>query len=207
VLNAYGEPITSDVRDMLRQLDILLIEGAYWFANDSVANNYRKVITQSMLEWLTNDLVAIEGQLLEQSNIYFYPSATLGSINALVDNGVLRTIDASQTFNINLSVPSVVYNDSALRNQLTNATIATIANQLKNITFSIDSITTALKGVYGADVTSIQVEGLGGTNNFSVITVQNNSQRCSIAKRLVSMPDASLIVAEAVTVNFILYQP
>jgi hypothetical protein len=207
VLDSYGQPTPSDVRDMLRQLDILLIEGAYWFANDSVANNYRKVITQSMLEWLTTDLVDLSAQLLEKTNIFFYPSATLGSINALVDNGVLRTIDASQSFNVNLSVESVVFNNAALRTQLTNATISTIADQLKNNTFSTDSITTALRDVFGSDVVATQVSGLGGTNNFSVITVQNSSQKCSIAKKLVSMPDNSLIVQEAVTVNFILYQP
>ena len=205
VLGVNGNVIQDNPRGMLRQFDIMLIDGIYWFANDNTAVNYRTTITQSVLNWLINDLVSIETQLLEQTNIYFYPNSTLGTIQAMVDNGITVNIDASQSLNVNLYVSQVVYDDNALRSKLSTATISTISNQLSNTTFSIDTITTALRSVYGNDVISMQVSGIGGTNNYSVVTVINNGENCSIKKKLVSMPDRSLIVQEDVTITFILY--
>ena len=205
VLDLSGNPIQTNANGVLRQFDIMLIEGVYWFANDVTASNYRTVITQNILEWLTTDLVNIESQLLEQTNIYFYPNATLGTIKAIVDNSNTINIDASQSLSVNLYVSQVVYDDVALRSQLSISTITTISDQLSNKTFSIDSITTALRTIYGNDVTSIQISGLGGSNNYSVITVVNEGENCSIKKQLISLPDQSLIVQEAIAITFILY--
>jgi len=205
VLDSVGNPIVVNARTTMHQFDVMLIEGAYWFANDIVANRYRTLITQNLLDWITNDLVGIENQLLEQTNIYFYPNTTLGTIRAVVDNNITVNIDASQTFDVNLYVSKVVYDNVALRSQLTNATISTIGNELTKTTFSIDSITTSLRGAFGNDVISIQVKGLGGNNNYSVVTILDTGKNCSIKKRLVAMPDNSLVINEQVNVLFILY--
>ena len=206
VLDSNGNPIVINTRGITRQIDLMLIEGAYWFANDVTASNYRTLMTQSILSWLINDLVNIESNLLEQTDIYFYPNATLGTLSAKVDNGLVTNIDASQSFTVNLYVSQVVYSDSALRTQLTTSTIATIAKQLTQSTFSIDSITSALRSIYGTDVISMNVSGIGGTNNYSVVTILDNSKNCSIKKVLTAMPDNTLVVVEDVTVNYILYQ-
>jgi hypothetical protein len=206
MLTSDGQPIPISGRSILRQLDIMLLEGAYWFANDVTATNYRKLITQNLIDWLTNDLINIDNKLLEQTNIYFYPNSTLGNISAMVDNGVTTLIDASQSFTVNLSVSELVYNDNDLRTKLTNATITTLGDQLKNSTVSIDSITSALRTQYGNDVISVNITGLGGTNNYTVITIMNNTDRCSLRKRLTAKPSNKLVVEEDITVNFILYQ-
>ena len=206
MLDSNGNPIPLNNRGMLRQFDMMLIEGAYWFANDAVANNYRTVITQSVLSWLINDLVNIETQLLEQTSIYFYPNSTLGTLQAMVDNGAIVNIDASQSFSVNLYVSQVVYDDDALRSQLSIATISTIGKQLAQSRFSIDTIMSALRVVYGTDVISMQVSGIGGNANYSVVTILDSSKNCSIKKQLTALADGSLIVSEAVTITFILYQ-
>jgi len=206
MLDNNGNPIVASNRGLMRQIDMMLIDGVYWFATDSIAANYRTILTQNVLSWVVNDLVNIETQLLEQTNIYFYPNATLGTIRAMVDNGTVVNINASQTFNIVLSVSQVVYDDVALRVKLSTSTITTISQQLSNTTFSIDSITTALHAVYGTDVVAMQLSGLGGTNNYSVVTVMNPSENCSIKKQLVANPDNTLSVVEGVVISFVLYQ-
>lgn len=206
VMDQNGIPIVANIRDITRQLNIMLLEGAYWFANDATANNYRAQITQSIVDWLTLDLVNMDAQVLEQTNVYFYPNSTLGSIRAMIDNGIIKNIVAAQSFTVNLSVSKLVYNNLALRQQLTNSTISTIRDQLTSSVISLDAITTALKAQYGSDVISVLVSGLGGLDACSVITVLDNSNKCSIKKKLVAMPNNSLIVSEDVSVNFVLYQ-
>lgn len=206
IKDSNGNPIPSDNRGMLRQISIMLIEGAYWFANDLAASNYRTTITQDIVSWLTNDLVNIGKQILEQTRVYFYPNTTLGTIRALVDNGVVKNIKAGQSFKVVLSVSNLVYNNIDLRAKISGITIKTINSQLSNATVSLDSIITALRASYGDDVISFQVSGLGGVNNYSIITPMDESQRCSIQKRLTALSNNNLIVEEDVTCDFVKYQ-
>jgi hypothetical protein len=206
VYDSLGNPIILDVRDMLRQIDIMLIEGVYWFANDITATNYRTLINKNLIEWLTVDLANLKTKLLENTEIFFYPNGTLGTIRSLVDNGIIGNINAGQSFNVDLSVSTTVFNDNTLRDQLTKTTIATIRDQLNKVTVSLDSITTALRAQYSADVISILVSGLGGANNYSVVSILEDSKRCSIRKRLTALPNNSIIVEEDINVNFILYK-
>ncbi|EKD22680.1 MAG: hypothetical protein ACD_84C00012G0001 [uncultured bacterium] len=130
----------------------------------------------------------------------------MGTIKALVDNGVVRNIAAGQSFRVDLSVTNAVYSNLALREELKKATIKTFDEQLKNPVVSLDKISTALRAQYGTDVVAIQVSGLGGVDNCSVITIMDDSQRCSLRKRLTPSANNSLIVEEDLTINFIKYE-
>jgi len=205
VLDSNGNPTYIDTRNMIRQLDIMMIEGVYWFATDQIAVDYRNLLTQSVVTWLSNDLTNIDKKLLEKTNIFFYPNTNMGRINVMVNSGIIKAIDARQTFTVYLSVSKLVYDDSALREKLTSTTINVINDELKNTTVSLDGITSALRKQYGTDVVSVLVSGLGGSNNYPVITVMDNSQRCSIGKRLTITGDNNLIVEENIDISFIKY--
>lgn len=201
-----GYPVVAEIRDILRQFDIMLIEGTYWFANDTSGSNYRSLIIQNLIGWLTTDLVDLRKQALERTDIYFYPDGSLGDVSAMVNNGLIANISASQSFTVELTVPASVYNDVTLKDQLTLATINEIKNQLANVTVTVDNIITALKAIYGSDVITVSLTGLGGSNNYTVVTMMDNSKRCSIKKKLTALPNGSLIVEEDINVNFIPYK-
>lgn len=206
VVDSNGDPVTTDSRGMLRQIDIMLIEGVYAFATDLTAVTYRATLTATVVNWLINDLAELEKQLLDQTHIYFYPKTTMGSINVLTGEGIIKSIDAGQAFRLGLYVSKTVYANTELRQRLAKATITTISEQLKNATVSIDGITTALRTQYGNDVISVQLSGLGGNLNLPALTLTDEADRCSIRKRLVALPDDSLIVEEDVTIDFIQHE-
>lgn len=206
MLDSSGQPITTDSRGMLRQIDLMLIEGAYAFATDLSATKYKETMTEIVVGWLTNDLADLEAQLLEQTRIYFYPKTTLGAINVLVADGLVKSIAAGQAFLVTLYVSSNVYANTPLREQLSKASITVISEQLKGTVVSLDAIATALRAQYGDDVISVQVSGLGGDLNLPALSIIDPADRCSIRKRLVALPDNSLIVEEDVTVDFIRHE-
>jgi hypothetical protein len=206
ILDGSGNPVTTDLRGMLRQIDLMLIEGAYWFATDATATKYRSTMTQVVVDWLTNDIAAISTKLLEKSHIYFYPKTTLGVVNVMVNDGVIKSIAAGQAFVVDLFVSGNVYSDIPLRTQITKATIKKISELLDQTTIAVDNIETALKGIYGLDVISIKLSGLGDTANLQALTIMDDGDRCSIRKRLVALPDNTLYVEEDITVNFIRHQ-
>ena len=52
------------------------------------------------------------------------------------------------------------------------------------------------------DILGVRVYGLGGTNNFEIVTLVNDEDTLSLGKILVALPDGSLIALEDVTINF-----
>ena len=60
--------------------------------------------------------------------------------------------------------------------------------------------------IYGNDAISVTVDGLGGSSNIQTVTMLNENERCSIRKKLVSLPNNVLIVEEDVNISFILHE-
>lgn len=205
-LDSFGKPIPTDVLLITRQVDLMFIEGAYFFATDSAAAKYRNDMVNTIVDWLTIDLTVMGGSLLEQTRLYFYPKKSMGRIAVVINDGKVTTVEAGQAFNVELYVKQEIYKNSDLRNVLSKDTIKTIDSLLKQPTISISEITAALRLRYGNDVVSVKVSGLGGVLNLETLTVMNESDRCSIRKKLVKLPDGKLIVQEDIECTFINFQ-
>ena len=203
MMDNNGIAIPTAPADLIRQIDMFFIDAAYYFATDAAAVNYRTTILDTVVGWLTNDLETLSNNLLEQTNLYFYPQTTMGLIDVMIEDGVTTSIEARQNFTLNLYVNDAVYNDSSLQATITQTTITTLDNLITNSQVTISNITTALGAIYGNDVIGFNITGLGGSADLSALTVINNSQQLSLAKNLVALPDGSLVVQDAVTVNYI----
>jgi hypothetical protein len=204
VLGANNQPVVTTGRTLLRTMDIMLIEGVYRFGTDTAAINYQAQIVSSLVSWITGDLTAIEQNLIEPAELYYYPQQTLGSI-AVLANGLNTSIEAAQSLVVTLSVPLSVYNNSDLRNELDDNTISVISAALANTQVSVSAIQSALLASYGDDVVDVVMSGLGGVTPLTLFTVTDNTARCSIKKKLTASSDNSLIVEEDVTVNYVVH--
>jgi hypothetical protein len=205
VTDASGAPVPGGQRDLERQLDLMLIEGAYYFATDSAATGYRQELVNTVLAWLLNDLLPLQQILLEQTQIFFYPQATMGDITVINQAGLKVGITAAQQIQLTLYVTPQTAQDTDLTEQLTTAAINTLQTQLQNATFASSDAITALKTIFGSDVIDTEMLFTGGAVNMPVFTVVDDSTRCGLKKILVAQGDNSLIVSEAVTVIFTPY--
>lgn len=202
-LNTRGELISVGEKFVSRQLDIMFVEGLYYFSTDSASTVYRETFINTVVNWITYDIVEMNRVGLEQTNIFFYPKSNLSNIRVMVENGTVTELEASQAFNVKLYVSKQVYENSALCMSITNTTIKTLDTYLKRETVSVSAIVSALKSVYGEDVISISLTGLGGAMNLNALTVLSAGDRCSVKKRLSSIGDGKLIVQEDVNVEFV----
>lgn len=199
-------PIAGYERDLSRLVDILTIEAPYYFAlplDFSSTKNYRANIAKTLNKWITQELPEINQRLLDKTEIYFYPKVTTGDIQILTENNEVQTIPASQSFSVKLLVSPSVYGDTTLLQALRNITVRTIDTTIQQKTVSVSGIEKSLLDAYGDDVIAVEVSGLGGTSTHNAFTVVNDSNRCSIRKRLSALPDFSLTVEEDVTIEFV----
>lgn len=203
VLDPSGNPTFNNEYDLIRQMDILMLEGPYWFATDSITTEYKQEIMDNFINWIVDGLGDISKNLLEQTRIYFYPKSTIGQIDVMINNSVRTVINSGQRFNVRLYVSKMVYDNAELRKELTEATIRNISEELKKSTVTKSGITSRLKEAYGDDIIAFEIDGLGGGDSVETITVLNDAKRCSLRKRLVAQADGSLLIEEDVTCDFI----
>lgn len=205
-LDAYGNPIILNNRGMQRQIDMFMVEGAYKFATNQVTIDYRTTLTNTVLQWVTKDLPNMDNNLLEQTELFFYPTTTVGQVDVIFSAGLQTTIDALQEFQVTLSVKSAVYNNADLRAAITTKTVKSLSSSLNNVKVSISDMIDALRTQYGNDVISIDLKGLGGSSNLNVVTLLDDSKQLSLKKVLIARNDDTLGLQEGVTVDFVLHQ-
>lgn len=207
IFDQYGMPLPIGQNTLVRQMDMMFIQGCYYFSTDTVAVTYRDTITDIVVNWITEDLKDIGLQLLEQTQIYYYPKMSIGNIKAITNSGSVVSLRADQEMNVRLYVPEMTYNNSSLRERLSQQTIKQIDKHFRNSTISVSTLTSELKELYQNDVIAFNVKGFGVDNDIQVLSTLNDSDHFSIKKTLRKQPDGKLIVTEAVTVDFLLHNP
>lgn len=206
VLDADNNPIPVSTRNMLRHVDMLFLDGIYYFATEAGAVSYRDSVPEMIVGWLVDDLAGISKRLLEQSKLYFYPKATLGSIDVMVNDGLTTTINSGQSFTVQFLVTAATYANAALRAAMTKAAIVAINEVLAKSTVSITDIQTKLKELVDGDAIAINVTGFGNDGSLTAYTVVDDAQRGTIRKRAQPLPDGTMGVQDAVTVDFVRHE-
>lgn len=202
VLDETGKPVTKTVLHASKELDMLFVDGKYYFITDEAYLNYRNEIVAILDSWITRDLSTVQDILLEKTKIFFYPQTTLGLVKVYPDSTSEDYIASEQTINVKLYVKKAVYEDETIRKELENITAKTLDSHIGNIVVNMDSISDALKAVYGNTVEAVALSNLGGERNYDIVTLANEHNRLCLKKKLVQQPDGKIIIKEDVNVSF-----
>lgn len=204
--DTYGRPIVAKGRRLQRQIDLFLLEAAYYFATNKAATDYRQQLVDTVVSWISQDLKDISKMLLEKTNIFFYPVQNVGTVDVIHGAGLKTTVNAGQYFNVKLYVRDAVYKNEKLRESLTRSTVLALSNCLKSKTVSASQIADSLKETLGEDVLAFEADGLGGTANLSICTMADDSARLTLRKRLEYRSDQTFALREDVNVEFISHE-
>lgn len=205
VLDLFNRPIPVENYQTVinRSVDLVTLDGSYQFATDPVTIAYLDQIYASLLTSLTSELVTLNTEALEKTQIFYYPSVTQGNINVIADNNKLVNLEAAQGLKVTLYVSIEVFNNKSLTSTLQSTTIKTIGDYLSSRqTVAISLLEDALSTKYGNDVVGVTVSGLGGDSNYRVMTVVDESTKLSIRKILKLLPSAQTAVYEDISVVF-----
>lgn len=207
VLDANGDPVPlGGAQGMLRQFDLMLVDGRYYFANDTATVSYKEEFTKLLVNWITTDLELLSDNLLELTELYFYPKTTSGSIDVIVNSNELVKIKAEQTFRIDYYVREDVYNNNVIRAAIESKTAKVLDEVLTNSTISVFDLAERLKEEGGNDILSVIVKGF--TNDeYDIITLNNPSVKPVIGKKLSVLSNKTLAVENAIAIEFISHLP
>lgn len=203
IIGPDGKPEMIHPRRIIREMTLFLTDGIYYFVSDSASIDYRSEIPMTLVGWLRNDVDLIEERLLEQSELYLYPTATFGDTTALVGEGLNSTVALDQSMYVNYYLSSTAYSNSDLREVLSQTTREIVNEMLGRTTVVISDIITRLKENGGDDVISIEVGGLGDSNNFSTLSVTDEAVRLSLRQRLAVQSNQLLSAEDDIDIAFL----
>lgn len=202
ILDQTGQPVVISSVTADKEIDLLLVDGKYYFATDSAFMKYRDEMSSVLSTWIVDDLVDIQAKLLEQTKVFFYPKTTIGMVKVYVENGIEDMVTSEQSLKVDLYVPKSVYDDITIRDQLQLVTIQTLDNFISNSIVNITEIENALRIIYGDTVRAFDIYNLGGSKNYKIVNLASEHNRLSLRKQLVQQQDGSMIIQEDVLINF-----
>lgn len=202
VIDNNGNPVIETSISTNREIDLLLVDGKYYFSDDTAFKDYRNEMVGILDTWITEDITDIQAKLLEQSKIYFYPKTTIGKVKIITEDQGEDYIYAEQSLTVNLFVSPTVYNDVDVRLSLTNNTIKLLDSYISNLVVNTSEIMNALRIMYGSSVMTIDLHGIGGSKDYRIITLASEHNRLCLKKVLEIQSDNKLIIKEDVTINF-----
>lgn len=202
MVDENNRPIIKEPRRVLRRLEMMFIDGVYWFANDEIAQEYRNELVDLFIDWLVHDLEPLNEKTLEQTGIYFYPSATMGQIKVIYNEGIETYIEAAQSLQVNLTVSRQVYNNQDVLEKIKESSIRVLNEEIGKETVSVSSMVSKLVKEHGDDVIGLTVNNLGGNRNVITFSVLDSGKRATIRKKLNVSSDETLGVVEDVVFNF-----
>jgi hypothetical protein len=197
-------PVANYQTLLMRSVDLFAINAIYSFANDTITTEYISFVKEALYAWLTEDLVRLNEQVLENTTISFYPQVTQGTINVLLNNNVRTTINADQSLVLTVYLSPEKIDNTSLKNALSKSTIIALGKYFStNSTISTSGLSDALKAAYAGDVVDFSISGLAGQTTDVVISILDESAHLSIGKALAVQTNNQLAVKENLTINFL----
>lgn len=203
VLDKLGHPIVKRDRSQVQLIEIMLIDGVYFFADNLVDKDYRELIGRELNYKINYDLKEIGDRLLENTKLYFYPKRTMGNTSLLVDNGLSVQEALRLSFSVKYFMNEVSYNNLAVRDAIREMTHEVINEHLEKQTVTTSDIISELRKRAGDDIVAVDIGKFGNHTKFSTFTVKDPSARCSVKRVLKLQPDRSFKVVEDIEVSFI----
>lgn len=202
ILDEFGEPIFKDDGDGLnRQIDFVLMDAMYNFADTSQVIEYTKYCVNLITQWVTKDMSIISNQLLDRSEVFYYPPISIGSISVNVNDNKIAKVNSKQSIKVKVYLTHINYKNATLREALSKTITESIQLSLSKKTVSKDALLQNLRIKAGDNVISFEVTGLL-EDRFDTVTLVNETMSLTLGKQVVVLPNLTIDVIDDVDISY-----
>lgn len=202
VLDEYQQPMQYSATIIGRELDLMVMDARYGFADDSATVSYLKEVDAVITSWVTVDMENLGEDVLEKTKIFFYPKSSIGEVSVYHEDDQLVQLASEQTFDVVLYVDEGIHRNDAIRADIENRTTRLLDSYIDRITVNMTEVREQLRLMYGTSVKAFDISGLGGSANYDIVTMKDDRYRLALKKRLSIGPDKKTYVTDAVNFDF-----
>lgn len=200
VKDGNGNLVVDQDSSIVREVRFMLLDGRYRFATTNSAMAYRDSIPLTIIDYLKNDINVITAGLIERTNLFFEPKATLGS--GLVKLGASRhaSMNTALKFRVTFLMTEAGYQDDDLRTNLIANTKATIADELTKRTLSMSNLGKRIDNLAGDNVVDVDITSpIPGGNAATLI---EGNVAFSIASEIRPLTNGMLDIVDSIDFIF-----
>ena len=205
VVDAEGKPIYEGDRGILREMDLFLVDGKYYFADHEEDVEYRRQLAKNIISWLEDDIQQFQQWTLENTDIFLYLQPSMGPAVVRAEENEVRTIDLEQSITVTLYQDRDKYDDVFVRQTLNELVAEVLVDVLGQRRVTRSEIIRRISDKAGDDLISVHVEGLGG-EDFSTFTMTDEVARCNLAKRLERTSEGRRRVVDDINLVYLLHE-
>ena len=184
-------------------VDLMLFEGAYFFASERTAVNAKNETIRTLVQWIIKEMPKLNGRLLENTRMQFKPKQNIGWIDVIVNNGNKTSMSSAQSLRVKVYMTTTAYNNLSLRRDLEKMAKEVIVKELSKDTVSSTNMGYNIKKNAVDGVIDVSVSGLGGVADFDLVSPSDASVTLSLAKKLDIMSDQSITVRDDILFEYI----
>lgn len=197
-----GQPVVDSVSVGKRELDMLFVDGRNYFTTDTAFTDYRKEFPNLIASWILDEIYTLQQKALEKTKVFFHPKNQLSVVPVELADNITMKLDSEQSFVVDLYVTDQIYRSADMRASLRNQTIMYLDSWVAEAKVSVSNAVSNLGKLYGSNVESVKLSGLGGSLDLQFVRISEDENRFCLRRVLDVQQDGTFIIKEDVTVNF-----
>jgi hypothetical protein len=190
------EPIPVSERPILRLAEMFMVDGVYFYANDTISQTDLLYLSNSIVDTYIPSLETLSKRKLENTDIYLYPKKTIGSIPVYIDDAVEVTIQAQLSFQVRFLATETGYMDMDFRGMVESIAESAIATILKNRTVSTSAITAKINQNIDERISGFVVKMFSNGVEMTTFTTKDDAYRSTVRRLAALNDDGKIVVKE-----------
>lgn len=203
-----GKPVPKKTtRDLIRQVDLFLVDGRHYFVNHQPTMDYLDRSINTITNWVVTDVPDIEQRGIDETEFFFHPKQGVGNIEVMIEDGSLVTAKSNQSLRVTYKIRKEKYEDPEVVANLKETTAKTITDAINSIkrvsgtAISRGDIESVLKAIYRGDIIDVNISGWMN-DEHDMILISDLSAVPTVGKKLTVLSNMALTIEDDVAIDF-----
>lgn len=208
IVDSNGDPIPmKNANELLRYVDLFLVDGRYYFANNESTTNYLAESLETIKGWIDYDIKNMARRCIERTDIYYYPKSSTGMVDVIVGDGTMARLKADQSLRVVYTLRKEKYKNAEIRENLTKITPSILVKAFDTLqrvaggVLTKNDILSLVKELLRNDIVDVEIHGFLD-DQYTAVLLSDVSSAPTIGKKLVTLSNLTLQVQDDVEVDF-----
>jgi hypothetical protein len=200
--DASGQPIVVQAAKNQYLVPSILFDGRL-FASQNPADKDVVTSISQRLQNYTNQIATIAPGLLENSDVYYKPTRSMGPALFGIGNNQTITLPLELSFSATLYVDESVINTPNLQTTMESTILAILNTAIQQPTISMSDVAETTKSQLGSNVAGVEFGDISGVPGLRFMALQQSDVSPSIENFLVLQSDNTVLRVPNVKITFL----
>jgi len=184
ILDEGGSPIIDIKNGVISYIDILMIEYEYSLSKTPAYAEYKRSVNDLLRLYVDRDMTEFNTRMLDNTTVFFNPTRSNDSV---IINVGLKTFRIPQAVSpiITLYVDETSLISKNDMNELKYQIGLILHRHFDKDIIKLSDIKDDIMESFGNGIKGVKVENIDSNHNFEIFTIQNNTNRLALKKKLV----------------------